>query len=80
MRKLIAKLRVLKSKTLLFFGLAGPFLVDNAEPIVSTVRTSLPELQGFLPDDPYKFLSVVFITAGIVLRIYTTTSLKDKTQ
>lgn len=80
MKTLIARLKVLKSKTLLFFGLVAPFLVENAEPIVSTIRSSLPELQGFLPDEPYKFLSCLFITAGIVLRVYTTTSLQEKSQ
>lgn len=80
MKQLIARLKVLRSKTLIFFGVAGPFLVDNAEGIIMTVRESLPQLQEFIPADPYKALSCLFITAGIVLRIYTTTSLKDKSQ
>lgn len=80
MKQLIARLKVLRSKTLIFFGLVGPFLVENAETIINTAREYLPQLQDVLPENPYKFLSVVFITAGIVLRIYTTTSLKEKSQ
>lgn len=80
MKQLIARLKVLRSKTLIFFGVAGPFLVENAETIINTARESLPQLQDVLPENPYKALSFVFITAGIVLRIYTTTSLKEKSQ
>lgn len=80
MKQLIARLKVLRSKTLIFFGVAGPFLVDNADSILTTLRESLPQLHDVLPENPYKALSCVFITAGIVLRIYTTTSLKEKSQ
>lgn len=47
-------------------------------PFYDDLRTSLPELQPYLPDDAYKKMVFALVILNIVLRFRTKVDLKDK--
>jgi hypothetical protein len=76
---LSARLHYLKSKTLLFFGGIGTALLQNADEVQAQLTAALPQLQPYLPENPFKTLGAVLIFGGIVLRFATNSPLSAKT-
>jgi hypothetical protein len=72
--KIKSRLWFLKSRTMRWFGIYA----SAAWLALPLVGDSLPQLQPYLPDNIYKWLSLVFIVLGIVMRLKTTEALGDK--
>lgn len=71
---LLAKLRGMhKSVVIWFNGLLLALL-----PVLDYAKDSLPQLADFLSPDVYKAVGLAVVTANIVLRFKTTSSLADK--
>jgi hypothetical protein len=62
----------LKSKTLVFFGVIGTYLLNNAESTIGQLQSAMPQLAEYLPSNPYKTLGALLVVGGIVLRTVTT--------
>lgn len=78
MKRFLNYLHVLKSKTIFFFGIIGSFLLENAQETIGYIQQAMPQLQEYLPANPYKTLGFVLIIGGIVLRVATKAPLSDK--
>jgi len=74
MEKLEATLRgAFKSFTIWFNGLMATALA--AIPVATTM---LPQLQGTVPDNVYKWMLLATIVGNFILRLKTNKALKDK--
>ena len=78
MNYLKEKLQYFKSKTLLFFGVVGPLLVQYAQQILAGLTDNLPALKEYLPEDPLKTMGVVLLVGGVLLRVITKAPLGGK--
>jgi hypothetical protein len=70
----LASLRGMRKSVVIWFN----GLLLAALPALEYAKDSLPELAAYLSPDTYKLIGLVVVTANIVLRFKTTTSLADK--
>jgi hypothetical protein len=64
---------VYKSKTIWFHSVIAAIVI-----FIPELADALPQLQPYVPDNMFKYLTEVSVIGGIILRFFTSTKLSDK--
>lgn len=72
------KLKNFEHKLAALFAALSAILLENANDVMGYVQGAMPQLQDYLPANPYKTLGVLLVVGGLLLHMHTHSAGKGK--